>query len=288
MRMGIGLPATIPGVQGRLLLDWARRADAAPFSSLGIIGRLVYPNYDPLIVLAGAAGVTGRIRLMTTVLLAPLRNTVILAKQAASLDALSGGRLTLGLSVGSREDDYHAAGQDFHTRGRRLERQIAEMRRIWSGEPLSDSVGPIGPKPMQPGGPEILIGGYAPKAIERAARFAAGFIAGGAPPQRAAQSYQIVEAAWKAAGREGKPRFVTAAYYGLGDDAREKAAVYIRGYYGQGTPIAEGIVKGLPTTPEAIKATVQAFTEIGADELMLWPCIPELDQVDRLSEAIAQ
>ncbi|HKS68834.1 MAG TPA: LLM class flavin-dependent oxidoreductase, partial [Ktedonobacterales bacterium] len=106
MRVGIGLPASIPGVQGRLLLDWAQRADAGPFASLGIIGRLVYPNYDPLIALAGAAGVTVRIRLMTTVLLAPLRNTAILAKQAASLDALSGGRLTLGLGVGAREDDF--------------------------------------------------------------------------------------------------------------------------------------------------------------------------------------
>ncbi len=286
MRIGIGLPATIPGVADRLLLEWAGRADASTFSSLGIIDRLVFPNHDPLIALAGAAGATQRIRLMTTVLLAPLRNTALLAKQAASLDALSGGRLTLGLGVGSREDDYRAAGQDFHTRGRRLEQQIAEMRRIWAGEPLGNRIGPIGPKPVQPGGPEILIGGYAPKAVERAARFAAGFIAGGAPPQRAAQSYQIVEAAWQAAGREGKPRFVTAAYYGLGENTRARAAVYIRSYYGQGTPIAAGIVNGLPTTPEAVKATIQAFAEIGADELILWPCIPELDQVDRLAEIV--
>lgn len=287
MRIGIGLPASIPGVQGRLLLDWAQRADAGPFVSLGIIGRLVYPNYDPLIALSGAAGVTGRIRLMTTVLLAPLRNTAILAKQAASLDALSGGRLTLGLGVGAREDDFHAAGQDFHTRGRRFEQQIAEMRRIWAGESAVEGVGPIGPKPVQPGGPEILIGGYSPKAVERAARFASGFIAGGAPPQQAAQSYQIVEAAWKAAGREGRPRFVTAAYYGLGENAREKAAVYIRSYYGYMGPIAEAIVNGLPTTPEAIKATIQAFSDIGADELVLWPCIPDLDQVDRLAAIVS-
>lgn len=287
MRLGIGLPASIPGVQGGLLLDWARRADAGPFSSLGTIGRLVYPNYDSLIALAAAAGATGRIRLMTTVLLAPLHNTALLAKQTASLDALSGGRLTLGLAVGSREDDYRAAGRDFHTRGRRFEQQLGELRRIWAGEPVSADVGPIGPLPMQPGGPEILVGGYTPKAIERAARLAAGFIAGGAPPQRALQSYQIVEVAWQAAGRVGKPRFVTAAYYGLGDNAREKAAVYIRGYYGLGTPVAEGIVNGMPASPEAVKATIQAFSDIGADELILWPCIPEIDQVDRLAEIVA-
>src|SRR5215210_9325725 len=109
MNIGIGLPATIPGTSSSLVLDWAKRADAGPFSSLGIIDRLVYPNYEPLVTLAAAAGATRRIRVMTTVLLAPLRHATILAKQAASLDALSGGRFTLGLSVGGREDDYRAA-----------------------------------------------------------------------------------------------------------------------------------------------------------------------------------
>lgn len=287
MRIGIGLPASIPGVTGRLITDWAHRADAGPFASLGIVDRLVYPNYEPLIALAGAAAVTQRVRLMTAVLLAPLRNTALLAKQAASLDALSGGRLTLGLGVGGREDDFRAAGQDFHTRGRRFEEQLAQMRRIWAGEPVAEGVGQIGPKPVQAGGPEILIGGYTPKAVERAVRFAAGLIAGGAQPEQALQSYRIVETAWEAAGREGKPRFVTTAYYGLGDDAREKAAAYIRDYYGFAPPFAEAIVNGLPTSPEAVKATIQAFADIGADELMLWACIPELDQVDRLAEVVS-
>jgi alkanesulfonate monooxygenase SsuD/methylene tetrahydromethanopterin reductase-like flavin-dependent oxidoreductase (luciferase family) len=284
MRISIGLPGTIPGVQGSLLVDWAQRADAGPFASLGTLDRVVYPNYEPLITLAAAAAVTQRVRLMTTVLLAPLRNTALLAKQAASLDALSGGRLTLGLGVGGREDDYHAAEQDFHTRGRRFEEQLEALHRIWSGQAMHAGIGAIGPTPPQSGGPQILIGGFTPQALERSARWGVGFIAGGAPPQQARKGYEMVEQVWRAAGREDRPRFVGASYFGLGDDAQERAGRYIRHYYAFLGVGAEGIAGSLPASPERITATIQAFQDVGADEVMFWPCIPELDQVDRLAE----
>ena len=116
MDIAIGLPATIPGTSGSLVLDWARRADGGPFSSLGILDRLVYPNYETMITLAAAAAVTDGIRVMSTILIAPLRRGGVLAKQAATLDALSGGRLTLGLGVGAREDDFQFAPASFHDR----------------------------------------------------------------------------------------------------------------------------------------------------------------------------
>jgi alkanesulfonate monooxygenase SsuD/methylene tetrahydromethanopterin reductase-like flavin-dependent oxidoreductase (luciferase family) len=133
MQIGIGFPTTIPGVLGKQLIEWAKKADGGPFSSMGLIDRLVYDNYDPLIALAAAAGATHRIRLMTTILLAPLHSAAVLAKQVASLDALSGGRLTLGLGVGIREDDFQAASVPFHTRGKAFDEQLATMQRIWSG-----------------------------------------------------------------------------------------------------------------------------------------------------------
>src|ERR671915_1344395 len=167
MEIGIGLPATIPGTSGSLVLDWARRADSGPFSSLGILDRLVYPNYEPLITLAAAAAVTSRVRLMTTVLIAPLRGAGVLAKQAATIDALSGGRLTLGLGVGAREDDFQFAPASFHDRGRNFEEQLELMKRVWSGQPVSDEVGAVGPPPARAGGPELLIGAYSPAAIRR-------------------------------------------------------------------------------------------------------------------------
>jgi alkanesulfonate monooxygenase SsuD/methylene tetrahydromethanopterin reductase-like flavin-dependent oxidoreductase (luciferase family) len=284
MQIGIGHPGTIPGVKGQLILDWARRADAGPFSSLGSLDRLVYPNYEPLVTLAAAAAVTQRIRLITTVLLAPLHNAGILAKQAASLDALSGGRLTLGVGVGAREDDFRAAPASFHDRGKRFEKQLDIMKRAWSGQPLADDIGPIGPPSARPGGPELLIGGYSPHAIQRVGRWGDGFLSGGAGPDMARQAYNIAERAWQDAGRPGKPRFVTAMYYALGPNAAEGVAAYIHNYYPK--PLADQITNAVPTTPEAVKGAFQAFANVGADELVCWPCIPDLDQVDRLADLI--
>lgn len=286
MRIGIGLPSTIPGVPGAHILDWARHADTGPFSSLGTLDRLVYPNYEPLITLAAAAAATTRVRLLTSVLLAPLRAAAILAKQSASIDALSGGRLTLGLGVGGREDDFRAAGVDFHLRGRRFDEQLATMTRLWSGQPLSESIGPVGPTPTHSGGPELLIGGRNPAALKRAARWGNGYISGGGGPRMAALSYQIVQDAWREAARPGKPRFVACAYFGLGENARARAAQYILHYYGA-NPYSESILSSLPISASDVKTLVQTFADAGADEVMLWPCIPDLDQVDRLADVVA-
>lgn len=286
MQIGIGLPNTIPGVQGKFIVEWARKADAGPFSSLGTLDRLVYPNYEALVTLAAAAAVTQRVRLVTTVLLAPLRNAGVLAKQAASIDALSGGRLTLGLGVGGREDDFKAASVDVHRRGKIFDEQLAIMERVWSGQALSDEVGPIGPPPASKGGPEILIGGYMPGAIRRIARWGTGYISGGGGPDRAVQGYQVAEQVWKEAGRPGKPRFVGGAYFGLGPDAGDRAGAYIRHYYSFLGPMAEGLAASLPRTPEALKGLIKGFEDVGMDELILWPCIDELEQVDRVREVI--
>ena len=287
MRIAIGLPATIPGARGDLILEWARKADAGPFSSLGILDRLVYTNYESLIALAGVAAVTTRVRLMTTVLLAPLRSAALLAKQAATVDALSNGRLTLGLGVGGREDDFRAAEVDFRRRGKTFDAQLETMSRVWSGERIAEEIGAIGPKPAQAGGPEILIGGYTPAAMQRLARWGVGYIAGGAPPEQAKMGYAAALDVWTQAGRPGKPRFVGASYFGLGENAAERGAVYLRDYYSFLGPAAERVAGAFPSTVEALRERIQAFEDVGADELMLWPTIAELDQVERLAELVS-
>jgi alkanesulfonate monooxygenase SsuD/methylene tetrahydromethanopterin reductase-like flavin-dependent oxidoreductase (luciferase family) len=229
MDIGIGLPATIPGTKGSLVLDWAKRADSASFSSLGVLDRMVYPNYEPLIALAAAAAVTSRVRLMTTVLLAPLRGAGVLAKQAASIDALSEGRLTLGLGVGGREDDFRVAPASFRDRARRFEEQLDIMKRIWSGQPVSEEMGPVGPPPAREGGPELLIGGYSPTPIRRVGRWADGFISGGVPdPEQVRQMFDLAEESWRAEGRKGKPRLVASLYYVLGPNAARGGRLHPR------------------------------------------------------------
>ena len=287
MEVGIGLPSGIATASGALMLDWARRADAGPFSSLGVIDRLVYHNYEPMVSLAAAAAVTQRVRLMTVVLLAMLRNGGILAKEAASVDALSGGRLTLGMGVGRREDDFKAAPAAIRRRGRRFEEQLALMRGIWSGQPLAEDVGPIGPPPARPGGPEVLIGGTAPAALHRAGRMGDGYIAGTArDPAGLRELFDAVEEAWKAEGRSGRPRLAAVRYYALGPDALERGAVSQRDYYTNIGSNPEDAVRNMITSPEAIKGLVQGCSDIGMDELVFLPSIPELDQVDRLAEVV--
>ena len=287
MQVAIGLPGTMPGVTGEFILDWAKLAEVGPFSSFAVLDRLVYPNYESLITLAAVAGVTQRMRLMTSILIAPLHNTAILAKQAASIDALSNGRLTLGLAVGGREDDYLAAQVPFRERGKRFDEQLATMKRIWSGQPLSDKVGAIGPSPVQQGGPELLIGGNSPEAINRIARWGDGYIGGGGGPDAVRQGYSAAEKAWKEAGRPGKPRFVCATYYALGPGAAEKAAQYIHHYYSFMGPMADRMASSIPSTPDAVKGAMRAFSDVGVDELIFWPTIPDLNQVGWLAELIA-
>ena len=290
MNIGIGLPAVIPGVKGELILDWARRADSAAFSSLGVTDRVVYQNYEPLMTLAAVAGVTKHIRLMTAVLLAPLRRTALLAKQAASLDALSNGRLTLGLGIGGREDDFLAAEASFRDRGKRFDQQLALMTQIWSGQPVSGTIGEVGPVPVQQGGPELLIGGFSPKARERIARWGNGahIGVGGGGPEMVRQSLEMTRKVWQEAGRTGKPRLVVTSYYGLGPNVADWVNRTVRDYYAPLGPLATQVAAGVRTTPEALRGLVQEFADMGVDELLLWPCIPELDQISRLEDAISK
>ena len=286
MEIGIGLPSAIPGTGPDQLLEWARRAESRGFSTLAAIDRVVYANHEPLVALAAAAAVTERIRLATMILVAPARaNGALLAKQAATLDALSGGRLVLGVSVGGREDDYDATGIPFRRRGRLFDEMLELWERIWAGEAFG-TAGAIGPSP--PGGrPALVLGGAAEASFARAARHGIGWTAGNGTVEQFAQGRERLAAAWRAAGRDGAPRAIAQPYFALGADAEAAAGRYLRDYYGFAPEYAEWGVTAAVTDPERVRDTVRAFADAGCDELIFFPCDPDPAQVDLLADAVA-
>jgi alkanesulfonate monooxygenase SsuD/methylene tetrahydromethanopterin reductase-like flavin-dependent oxidoreductase (luciferase family) len=287
MDISIGLPTQVVDLDGKILVEWAKRSEAAGFASLGTVGRLVYPNYDDLIALTAAAAVTERIRLTTSVLLAPLHaNVALLAKQTASLDRLSGGRLVLGVGTGGRDDDFTASGLPTEARSRRLAEQIEELRRIWRGEERGID-GPIGPTPVNVGGPPLILGAFGPNTFRRLAGLVDGWIMGGGTPEMFLNGAAAFDRAWEEAGRPGRPRKLALAYYALGDEARQETVATIKRYYAWLGPYADQIAAGMANSPEMVKAYVEGFKESGCDELIFGPGSARLDQVSLLAEAVA-
>lgn len=281
MKIGIGLPNPVPGTPGRTLVEWSRRAEELGFTSLATIDRVAYPSYESLIALAAAAAVTEKVSLFTNVLLGPTRDAVMLAKQAASVDQISDGRLLLGLGVGFREDDFSLVGQGYADRGKRFDEMLTTMKRVWRGEILEGTSKEVAPRPVN-GAVPIVIGGTVDAAFRRTVEHAVGWTAGGAPPEQVAPLVEKARAAWSAAGKEGQPGIWALTYFAFGDDAEERAAAYLTDYYGEwGGAMAAGI----PKNADQLRERIDAFAAVGVDELLLDPTIGELDQLERAAEA---
>jgi alkanesulfonate monooxygenase SsuD/methylene tetrahydromethanopterin reductase-like flavin-dependent oxidoreductase (luciferase family) len=279
MDVAIGLPNAVPGTTGDQIAEWARRAEARGFSSLGTIDRIVYPNLEPLVSLAAAAAVTERIGLATTVLLGPLRpNPVAVAKQVLSVHALSDGRMTLGIGLGGREDDYEHAGVDTRGRGRELDAMLARIKEVWEDDAMGPHAGSL---------PRILVGGSVEASFERAARFGDGWIAAGAPPDQFAEWRQKFEDVWSDSGRAEAPQSAALAYFSLGDRAEEDAQAYLTDYYAWlGDEVAGFIADSAAKDPDTVKQYISAFADAGCQELFLFPSSNDPQQVDLLADAV--
>ena len=279
MDVAIGLPNAVPGTTGEQIAEWARRAEARGFSSLGTIDRIVYPNLEPLVSLAAAAAVTEQIGLATTVLLGPLRpNPVAVAKQVLSVHALSDGRMTLGIGLGGRDDDYEHADVDTEGRGKELDAMLARIKGVWEGDEMGPHTGSL---------PRILVGGSVEASFRRAARFGEGWIAAGVPPEQFAQWRQQFEGIWAESGRSDDPQNGALAYFSLGDRAEEEARSYLGDYYGWlGEDIADFIVGSAAKDPDAVRQAITAFEQAGCQELFLFPSSSDPRQVDLLADAV--
>jgi alkanesulfonate monooxygenase SsuD/methylene tetrahydromethanopterin reductase-like flavin-dependent oxidoreductase (luciferase family) len=287
MDITIGLPNTVAGVTRDSLLEWSRRADARGFPGVASLDRLVYPGYEALVSLAAAAAVTERVRLSTQVLLAPWRlNAALIAKQVATVQQLSGGRMVLGIGLGAREDDYTASGISTEGRGDRLTEMIDEILAIWEGEERG-TAGGIGPPLDDVGRPQLLVGGGVAASFRRAAKLGDGWTAGGIPPDQFAQAAEGVRAAWREEGREGNPRLQALAYFGLGPTGVEEAAHDLKHYYAWlGDETASAIAGSAATDEGSVRAYAKAFEDAGCDELAFFPTSIDPQQVDLLADAI--
>jgi alkanesulfonate monooxygenase SsuD/methylene tetrahydromethanopterin reductase-like flavin-dependent oxidoreductase (luciferase family) len=235
------------------------------------------------VTLGAAAGATERIGLMTDVLLAPAREPILLARQAAALDQLSRGRFVLGLGVGSRQDDFAVTGFNFHDRGKRLDAALDLMHRVWRGEPVPGSEKGVSPRPVNGHSVPLMFGGRVDHSIERVVKYGIGYTQGGGNPEGLKAMIDRVDAAWKAAGRSGKPEFRALVYFAIGDEVHEEAQSNLMDYYGEW---GDGVWKGTVKTAAEAKERVRAYEEVGCDELLLFMTAPATAQADRLAEAV--
>jgi len=284
MDVAIGLPNHVAHMHGPSILEWARRAQQRGFAALTTIDRLVYPSLDSIVSLSLAAGATTDIGLITNVLLAPLYPAALFAKQIGSLAAIAGDRLTLGLGVGSRPDDYTAAGVDFHERGRILDQSVELMRRAWRTDVITGDRA-LGPAPVHI---PILFGGTSQATMRRVVTIGDGWCAG-ALRDYADQAVFVkrVRSAWQQGGRSGMPRLRASVNYVFGDEGTvHDGHEHLRSYYGFAPEYAALNVADMLTSPKDATSTVQAYRDLGFDALLFHPTVGRLDQVDHLADAV--
>jgi alkanesulfonate monooxygenase SsuD/methylene tetrahydromethanopterin reductase-like flavin-dependent oxidoreductase (luciferase family) len=271
MRIGIGLPAAVPDIDMTLIGPWAAEAESAGFDSVGVIDRLVYDNLDPLTALAAAAACTSRIELTSTVVNVCWRaNPSLLAKQLSSVHRLSAGRVTAGLGMGGWPADYEASGVALTGRGALFDASLATMDRTW------DETGHR---------PRILLGGTVKASYVRAAtRMSEGWVSPLFGLSMLQDGKEAVGRAWAGAGREGRPRIMTGRYFSLGPAADAIADEYIRHYYGD--DFFDFARADTMTDAEQILTELKRLSEAGCDDVVLFPCAGDLEQVSLLAEAV--
>jgi alkanesulfonate monooxygenase SsuD/methylene tetrahydromethanopterin reductase-like flavin-dependent oxidoreductase (luciferase family) len=283
VKIGIGIPNQVRNVDPKIVGPWASAAEEAGFSTLGTVGRIAYPGVADTVALAVAAGATSRIGLFSNVLLGPPWPAALLAKEIAGIDGASGGRLTLGLGIGGREDDFVVDGLPMKGLGKRMDADLEVYRSVWAGEPVGG-----GSNPAVPAGTRqvpLMFGGMAPAALARMAKHGLGYVGASVPPAMVAGTFDGARAAWKAAGRDGEPKLTAIAYFAFDDYATGRANVHDY-YSANGDQIADLIADNVSFGVDRVRETVKAFEELGADELILNPTVPDLGQIAKLAEVV--
>jgi alkanesulfonate monooxygenase SsuD/methylene tetrahydromethanopterin reductase-like flavin-dependent oxidoreductase (luciferase family) len=282
MRIGTGLPNQVRGMRPAVIPAWAREAENLGFASLTTVGRYAYPGVSDTVALAAAAAVTSRIELISGVLLGPTWPGRLLAKELAGIDGVSNGRLTVGLGVGLRPDDFVVEGHGAAGRGKRFDQDLAHFREVWDGEPVgggTNAAVPTGTRRLP-----MLFGGTAPAAIERMARWGEGYIGGSVPAPMVAPAFDAARDAWSRAGRDGSPRLVALVYYALGDGDQGRKNVH--DYYSAFGDFANLVASAVCDTPQKVRDAVASFAGIGAADLVFNTGTDDVDDIKRLADIV--
>jgi len=291
MNVGVALPTMAEGFSGAVLRDWCRIVDEGPFSSISTGERISFFNPEMITTLAASAALTTRVDVMANIVVAPLHRPAMLAKQLATIDVLSEGRLVVGLGVGGRPHDYESVGVAFARRHAQVDEMAEELRRLWSSEPPFEGADPVGPVPWTPGGPRLVAGAMGPASIARAARWAhgiTGFSITGAAHEFVDAADQA-RSAWNDAGRNTPPWLGSGTFCVLGiDDApavlRRFAATYL-GFLGPS--IAEAVASGLDVADAgALNRVLDAGVEAGLDEFTVVPGTWDLTCLEAIADIV--
>lgn len=290
MDVGIALPQMAAGLDRSAVRAWCEAIDAGPFSSVSAGERITFHNLEGITLCTAAAAFTERAKVLFNVAVLPWHQTALVAKQIASMDVLSAGRVEVAVGVGGRRQDYEALGASFGGRHARLDEAVAEVRRLWAGGAAADG-STVGPAPVQVGGPPIYASAMGPKSLARAAQWADG-VSGFtlmADADEVARGFDAAREAWSAADRSQAPRLVTGSFVCLGGGAQDTLRDFAYRYLEVFSPqLAKGLSEAMRLhTPDALLDLLRAVRDAGCDEFIVVPASTDPDQVRLVAEVVA-
>ena len=295
MRLGMNLPVMVPGLDRDAILGWCRAIDAGPWDSLALGERIAFPNPEAITTLAAAAAVTERVELIFNVAVVPMHDPVLLAKQLATIDVIAGGRLTVGVGVGGRAEDYRAVGASWSgSRLARLAQGVGRMREVWRGEIVGAARCPVEPFPVR-GDLPILAGSLGPRSIEQAAQWADGLLgfSFGLDTDEVTTAFERCRRGWRDAGRPGSPRLATGTWFALGDDDHDGDGTaqmrdYLKRYLNFLEPATDDLIPlATVTDVDALVAAAERARAAGADDFVLTPTTASLDELARAADTLS-
>jgi alkanesulfonate monooxygenase SsuD/methylene tetrahydromethanopterin reductase-like flavin-dependent oxidoreductase (luciferase family) len=290
MKIGLCFPYTQPGMDRATMFEWFRRVEQGPFSAISCGERMIGNSVEMGSTLAAAAAVTERIGIVPTLYVLPMHSAVWVAKHAATLDLISGGRVTITVGVGGRPHDYRCMEREMVRTHARMDEQVAQIRAIWRGELPFDGTEAVGPEPVQPGGPAILAGVMGPRATQRAAKWADGVYSWSGDAGRDDMAGQLmrVREAWDAAGRSEAPRHMAGFWYSLAPDAPKRLHDYVYKYLRiAGDELATAMAKQQTrSNADTVREALDTYEELGVEECMLNSATADLAEIDGLLEVL--